>query len=51
MSPLLNTLIIVGAILLYTATYFFVIPTTVALNQTIYCHVSHFSVYCFQLIS
>ena len=45
-SPKLNIQIALGAICLYTATYFFVIPTSVALNQTVYCHVSNLSFIC-----
>ena len=43
-SPNLNYLIILGAILLYTTVYFFVIPTSVAIVQTVNCHVSTLSV-------
>ena len=31
---------VIGAILLYTTVYFYVIPTTVETNQTIHCLVS-----------
>ena len=44
MDPNLYYLMVIGATLLYTTVYFYVIPTTVETNQTIYCHVSYLSV-------
>ena len=35
---------VIGAVLLYTTVYFYVIPTSVETNQTIYCHVNLLSV-------
>ena len=44
MGPNHYYLMVIGAVLLYTTVYFYVIPTTVETNQTIYCHVSLLSV-------
>ena len=45
-SPKLNYIVLLGAFMLYTSVYFYVLPSTQKLTSTVYCHVST-NVYCF----
>ena len=41
-SPNLNYLVLLGAFLMYTSVYFYVLPSTKEFTSTLYCHVSNF---------
>ena len=47
-SPNLNYLVLLGAFLMYTSVYFYVLPSTKEFTSTLYCHVSNF---CFALLA